>query len=259
MYCGKVHSVVFLFLVRSEQGATGKVTTVDEGKFDRRRSERKTGKAVVVFDVELWSGRDAIYARRRRAGVRSMAKAIPRRRVCRRGASGPFPRGYHAGLRTLVRGGKGKGGKLFDWRASRGEGGSALRLVGFEGDYSIGRPPGSGAILPSIPPPPPPFDRLSPLALRPPSFAGRPPSVASGDGRFEGRATAHVRPCMLYVQNGFDSGENTRECSGVFTAGMFWCEDISETDHFLSRGIALWAVSGLTPLTMTHPSLVPSD
>ncbi|KAG5458451.1 MAG: hypothetical protein BJ554DRAFT_1317 [Olpidium bornovanus] len=69
MYCSKVHSVVFLFLVRSEQGATGKVTRVDEGKFDRRRLESKRGKAVVVFEVELWSGRDAIYARRRRAEV----------------------------------------------------------------------------------------------------------------------------------------------------------------------------------------------
>ncbi|KAG5459068.1 MAG: hypothetical protein BJ554DRAFT_589 [Olpidium bornovanus] len=69
---------------------------------------------------------------------------VLRRRVCRRGASGPFPRGrgYHAGLRAFVRwrvgdivysGGErwlaggsrvwrwgGKGRELFDWRASRG-------------------------------------------------------------------------------------------------------------------------------------------
>ncbi|KAG5457856.1 MAG: hypothetical protein BJ554DRAFT_2027, partial [Olpidium bornovanus] len=49
---------------QSELSPTGKVTRVDEGKFDRRRSESKRGKAVVVFDLELWSGRDAIYARR---------------------------------------------------------------------------------------------------------------------------------------------------------------------------------------------------
>ncbi|KAG5460024.1 MAG: hypothetical protein BJ554DRAFT_7978 [Olpidium bornovanus] len=53
-------------------------------------------------EVELRSGRDAIYARRRRAEGSSTAQAVPRRRVCRRGASGPFPRGYHAGLRVLA-------------------------------------------------------------------------------------------------------------------------------------------------------------
>ncbi|KAG5458964.1 MAG: hypothetical protein BJ554DRAFT_720 [Olpidium bornovanus] len=63
----------------------------------RTQSNEEQAKKVLWEYVEFWSGKDAIYALRRRAE----GEAVRRRRVYRRGASGLSPRGYHAGFRAL--------------------------------------------------------------------------------------------------------------------------------------------------------------